>query len=131
MVVLWPFLPPWWLSCIILFLVRKGSRWFMMYSSMIFSIVQRLFSGLYDAMSYMGLPFFSFGVILSVLNMLGNFLSIMICLMRWVISGAIIVVVFLIIFIDMLSWPTELVLFAFFIIWAICGIVGMGISKVV
>ena len=103
----------------------------MKYSSIIFSIVHRLLSGLYDPMSYMGFPFFSFGVILSILKMSGNFLSSIICLIRWVMSGAIVLVVFLIIFIDILSWPTEFVLFAFLIIWVICWIVGIGISRVV
>merc|ERR1711889_16325 len=101
-VVLWPFLPPWWLSCIILFFVKNGSRWVMKYSSIIFSIVLRLLSGLYDPMSYMGFPCLSFGVILSILKMSGNFLSSIICFIRWVMSGAIILVVFLIIFIEML-----------------------------
>ena len=85
-VVLWPFLPPWWLSCMILFVVRNGSRWVMIYSSMIFSIVHRLLSGLYDAMSYIGLPFLSFGVILSILKMDGNLCSSIICFINIFIS---------------------------------------------
>ena len=47
-IVLWPFLPPWWFLFIILFEDRNDSRWPIMYSSMIFSIGDKLFSGLKD-----------------------------------------------------------------------------------
>ena len=110
--------------------VRKGYKCVMKYSSIIFSIVQRLFSGRYDPMSYIGLPFLSFGVILSILNMAGNFCSSIICFIRCVISGAIVFVVFLSIFMDMLSCPTEFLLFAFLIMSVIALVVGIGISSV-
>merc|ERR1712240_119617 len=60
---------------------------------------------------YIGLPFFSFGVILSSLKTSGNFCSRIICFIRCVISGAIIFV-------------------AFFIMSVIALVVGIGISSV-
>merc|ERR1712115_4791 len=97
---------------------------------MIFSIVHRLFMGLYDPMSYMGLPLLCFGVILSILNVSGNVLLRIICVVRYVISGAIVLIVFLIIFIDMLSCPVECEFGALIIIFRMSSSVGSGISNV-
>ena len=40
-----PFCPPWWFLLIILYFIRKASRWIIRYSLTTFSIVQRLFRG--------------------------------------------------------------------------------------
>merc|ERR1711867_202909 len=83
------------------------SRCPMMYSSIIFSIVHKLFIGLYEPISYIGLPFLCLGDILSILNVSGNVFSSMICVVRCVISGPMVSIVFLIIFMEMLSCPVE------------------------
>ena len=44
-IVLWPFLPPWWFLFIILFKDRNISRWPIMYSSMTFSIETQVVEG--------------------------------------------------------------------------------------
>ena len=62
--------------------------------------------GLYDPMSYMGFTL-CFGVILSILNVSGNVLLRIICVVRCVIDGAIVLIVLLIMFIDILSCPVE------------------------
>ena len=75
-----------------------------MYSSMIFSIVHRLFMGLYD-LCRIWVSLLCFGVILSILNVSGNVLLRIICVVRCVINGAIVLIVLLIMFIDILSCP--------------------------
>merc|ERR1711867_147441 len=83
------------------------SRCPMMYSSIIFSIVHRLLIGLYEPISYIGLPFLCLGDILSILNVCGNVFFSNICVVRCVRSGTMMSMVFLIMFIEMLSWPVE------------------------
>ena len=78
-----------------------------MYSSITFSIVHRLFIGQKEPMLYIGLPFLCLGVILSILKMSGNFLLRMMWVVRGVINGAIMVMVFFSMFIEMLSCPVE------------------------
>ena len=60
---------------------------------------------------------------------LGNFLLRIMCVVRWVINGAIIVMVFLSMFIEMLSWPVECFDFDFLIICVMSAIVGIGMVK--
>ena len=52
------------------------------------------------------------------------------CVVRWVISGAIISTVFFSIFIDMWSWPTEFLLLDLSIMFFMSDTVGRGMVKV-
>ena len=61
---------------------------------------------------------------------LGDFLFNIIWVVRWVISGAMVSTIFLSIFMDMWSWPTEFLLFDFSIIFLISDTCGRGIMKV-
>ena len=101
----------------------------MKYSSMIFSIVHRLLIGLYEPISYIGLPVLCLGDILSILNVFGNIFFRLICVVRCVNSGAIISMVFLIIFIDMLSWPVECEFGALIIMLRMSSTDGIGMEK--
>ena len=70
---LWPFLLPWWFLFIMLFEDRNDSRWPIMYSSIIFSIVHKVLRGLKDPIEYIELPILYFGVMRSILKIWGNF----------------------------------------------------------
>ena len=102
----------------------------MKYSPVIFSIVHRLLIGLYEPISYIGLPVLCLGDILSILNVFGNVFFRIICVVRCVNSGAIISMVFLIIFIDMLSWPVECEFGALIIMLRMSSTDGIGIENV-
>ena len=78
----------------------------------------------------MGLPLLCFGDILSILNVSGNVLSSIICVVKCVISGAIVLIVFFIIFIEMLSCPVECEFGALIIMFRMSSNVGSGISNV-
>ena len=101
-----------------------------MYSSMTFSIVHKLLRGLKDPIEYIVLPFLCFGVIRSILKIWGNFLFIIIWVVRWVIRGAMVWMVFLSIFIEMWSCPTEFLLFDFNIIFLMSDTCGRGMVNV-
>jgi len=88
-IVLWPFQSPWTFLFIMFFENRNNSRWPIMYSSIIFSIVHKLLRGLKDPFEYIGLPFLCFGVIQSILKIWGNFLFIIIWVVRRVIRGGV------------------------------------------
>ena len=92
--------------------------------------MHRLLSGLKDPIVYIGFPFLCFGVILSILKICGNFWVIMIWVVRCVIRGAIVSIVFLSIFMEMLSWPTEFLLLDFKMIFLMSDICGRGMVNV-
>ena len=75
-------------------------------------------------------PFLCFGVILSILNICGNFWFIMIWVVRCVIRGAIVSIVFLSILMKMLSWPTDFLLLDFKMIFLMSDICGRRIVNV-
>ena len=102
----------------------------MKYSSIIFSIVHKLLIGLYDPMSYIGFPALCLGEILSILKVFGNILFNMICVVKCVTSGAIVSMVFLTMFIDMLSCPVECELGALIIMFRMSSNVGSRIENV-
>ena len=78
----------------------------------------------------MGLPFLCLGDILSILRVSGNILSNIICVVKCVISGPMVSIVFLTMFIDILSCPVECELGALIIMFRMSSSVGSGIEKV-
>ena len=129
-IVLWPFLPPWWLLLMISLSLRNVSRCPIIYSSMIFSMVHKLLIGLYDPISYIGLPFLCLGDILSILNVCGNVFFNMICVVKCVKSGAMMSMVFLIMFMEMLLWPVECEFGALMIMLRMSSTDGIGMVNV-
>ena len=110
--------------------VRNVSRCPIKYSSIIFSIVHMLLIGQYDPISYIGLPVLCFGDILLILKVFGKVFLRIICVVRCVTNGAIMSMVFFIMFIDMLSWPVECEFGAFIIMFLMSSMVGIGIENV-
>ena len=103
----------------ILFELKYESRWVFIYSSIILSSAGRLFIGLNESILLQSLSGLSWGVILDIFKMSGYIAVLMIEFIKWVICGAMRLIIFLYVLMDALSWPSEFEDLSFLIIFLV------------